>query len=175
MGAPGRDPTIFLGPRRALGALRERFSILLGAVLGPTSVPMPFWRDPGAILARFSTPGTSKIELSPKRRAIFQKIALFRKIAKMVVQGLPGGGKMDPNIAPGATFKSDQRPPKSLWAAPGRGQEFILAPGGLPGPLLEASGEPPGGGSAPEGRPEGSREPFWSYFGSILDPPGAHF
>ena len=72
---------------------------------------------------------------------------------------------MEAKIAPATPFKSDHRSPKSALAAPGRGQEFILAPGGLPGPLLEASGEPPGGGSAPEGRPEGSREPFWLHFG----------
>ena len=82
---------------------------------------------------------------------------------------------MEATNDPGPPFKSDHRTPKSILAAPGRSQEFILAPGGLPGPLLEASGEPPGGGSAPEGRPEGSREPFWSYFGSIFDPPGGHF
>ena len=76
---------------------------------------------------------------------------------------------MEPKIAPGPPLKSDRRTPKSILAAPGRSQEFILAPGGLPGPLLEASGEPPGGGSAPEGRPEGSREPCRSYFGSISD------
>ena len=75
---------------------------------------------------------------------------------------------MEAKIDPRAPSKSDHRSPKSALAAPGRGQEFILAPGGLPGPLREASGEPPGEGSAPGGRPEGSREPFWSHFGSIL-------
>ena len=75
---------------------------------------------------------------------------------------------MEAKIAPGAPFKSDHRTPKSVLANPGRSQEFMLAPGGLPGPLLEASGEPPGGCSAPEGRPEGSRESFLTHVGSLL-------
>ena len=82
---------------------------------------------------------------------------------------------MEAKIVPGAPFMNDHRTPEPVLAAPGRGQEFILTPEGLPGPLLEASGEPPGGGSAPEGRPEASRKPFWSHFGSIFDPPGHHF
>ena len=72
---------------------------------------------------------------------------------------------MEAKIAPGPPFKSHHRSPKSALAAPGRGHEFILPPGGLPGPLREASGEPPGEGSPPEGRPKGSRKPFWLHVG----------
>ena len=46
-----------------------------------------------------------------------------------------------------APVKSDQRTPKSILAAPGRSQEFILAPGGLPGP---AGGLPEPAGGLPE-------------------------
>ena len=51
----------------------------------------------------------------------------------------------------------------------------LSAPGRPPEPLQEGSGEPLEAESAPKGRPEASREPFWSHFASILDPPGHHF
>ena len=45
------------------------------------------------------------------------------------------------------------------------------APGAAPEPLQR----PPASLREQGRRPEASREPFWSHFGSIFDPPGHHF
>ena len=73
---------------------------------------------------------------------------------------LPGslrGGEIDQLFAPGGPQAANN--------------EFV----GTPGPLQEGSGEPLEAESAPKGRPEASREPFWSHFASIFDPPGHNF
>ena len=68
-----------------------------------------------------------------------------------------GGTKMNPRSGPGA--------PRSVP----RGAQ--TAPGAAPEPLQSS----PGSLREPGRRPEASRESFWSYFGSIFDPPGHHF
>ena len=45
------------------------------------------------------------------------------------------------------------------------------APGAAPEPLQR----PPASFREQDRRPEASREPFWSHFGSIFDPPGHNF
>ena len=52
----------------------------------------------------------------------------------------------------------------NFWDAPGRARAS-------PGRLRGASGSRVG----PKGRPEASREPFWSHFGAILEPFWNHF
>ncbi len=90
--------------------------------------------------------------------------------------------KMSPKWPPGAS----PGPSGGLPGTPRRPEiDQLFAPGGpqaanneffgTPGPLQEGSGEPLEAESAPKGRPEASREPFWSHFASILDPPGHHF
>ena len=165
--APGRDFRIFFGARSRPRALRARFWVEKSATFEPTSVSTPFRSGPGAIFLRFPTPGTSEF---CGRATQFYTSPIFRERALKGAPGPSRGSRIEAKIAPGAPFKSDHRTPESLWAVPGRGEELISAPAGLPGPLPGASGSRIGARGPPRGFQPATRRVPGSHLVST-DPP----
>ena len=166
----------------------SNFSLLSGRFWGPKwspkcsqiypeSLPRRSWSTPPAahyFRTRFSwfvePLGPLKIMLPCRREHVFQKICF---------SGC--GSKKDPKMSPKSTPKAPQRPPeeikirlKSLQVFPSKSGfnfgQFGLQNGSQIG-AQNRSKIDVAAGWPPKGRPEASREPFWSHFGSILDPP----
>ena len=145
------------------------------ATFEPTSVSTPFRSGPGAIFPRFPTPGTSEF---CGRATQFYTSPISRERAPKGAPGPSRGSRIEAKIAPGAPFKSDHRTPESLWAVPGRGEELISAPAGLPGPLRGASGSRIGARGPPRGFQPAIFEPFGpprGFQAAIFEPFGPLF
>ena len=99
-----KPPNTDFGADFGLGTLLDQCSDHFGSIFDPRSLII-HWQ--GHIILHFSD---------------------FSKNCKNGAPGPTRGVKKEAKIASWAPFKSDHWSPKSALAAPGRGQEFILAP-----------------------------------------------